>query len=129
MIDASMTGRYVTSTQMHTYIDALASVEVGLSTVVNVVYAGAPSSRAQGRTSHIFAHNRTILIALGTLGRKSGQAIVSEKTNLRLETKDVALLQAWFTRSLSALRSCSPLKWHQISFRVTAILLKNAFGV
>jgi hypothetical protein len=59
-------------------IDALASVEVGLGMVVNAVYAGAPSPRAQSQTIHVFAHSHSILITLRILGRRPGQAIVSK---------------------------------------------------
>jgi hypothetical protein len=64
--------------RIDTYINALASVEAGLGMVVNAVYAGAPSPRAQGQTIHVFAHNFSVLITLRVLGRRPGQAVVGK---------------------------------------------------
>jgi hypothetical protein len=67
-----------TSTRIDAYTAALASIEVGLGMVVDAVYAGALSPRAHGQTVYVFTNNRTVLITLRTLGRGSGQTIVSK---------------------------------------------------
>jgi hypothetical protein len=66
------------STRIDAYTAALASIEMGLSMVVDAVYAGALSPRAHRQTIHVFTNNRTVLVTLRAPGRKSGQASVSK---------------------------------------------------
>jgi hypothetical protein len=66
------------STWIDAYTAALASIEVGLGMVVDAVYAGALLPRAHGQTIHVFTNNRTVLVTLRALGRKSRQASVSK---------------------------------------------------
>lgn len=67
-----------TSTHIDAYTAALVSIEAGLRMVVDAVYAGALWPRAHGRTIHVFTNNRTVLITLRTLGRRSGQAVIGK---------------------------------------------------
>jgi hypothetical protein len=67
-----------TRTQIDAYTAVPASVEGRLGIVVNTVYAGALSPRAHGQNIHVFTNNRTVLITLRTLGRRSEQAIVGK---------------------------------------------------
>jgi hypothetical protein len=67
-----------TSTLIDVYTAALASIEVGLGVFVNAVYAGALLTRAHGQMIRVFTNNRTVLITLWPLGRRSGQTIVGK---------------------------------------------------
>jgi hypothetical protein len=64
--------------QSDVYTAALVSTEVGVSMVVNAVYARALLPRAHSQTIHVFTNNRTVLIALRAPSRKSGQASVGK---------------------------------------------------
>jgi hypothetical protein len=65
------------STRIDAFTAAVALIEVGFNMVVGAVYAGAMSPRASGRTIHVFTNNCTVLSTFQTLGKGSGQAIVS----------------------------------------------------
>jgi hypothetical protein len=66
------------STRIDAYTAALVSIAVGLGMVVKAIYAGALSPRARGNTVHVFTNNRTVLITLRTLGRRSRQAMIGK---------------------------------------------------
>src|ERR1700712_1089298 len=86
-----------TNAQSDAYTAALASIEVGLGSVVSAVYDNTLSARVRGQVTHVFTNNRTVLVTLRNGTRRSGQWIISGilKHVRRLRESHNRVIFAW----------------------------------